>query len=261
MFAFLFEERQTDERTGPIEDNHADDEWTWGPAIDNPQPPTPTGNTSRADDREYLAIVIDHEVLVEELVHSRWWLDKPLDLTEPLLRIRDPESSSSFVAESGYLEIDKHSWIQTSSYNEVASLQRLESHTDTSDSPLAQKNARAAEKPVITSKYFGSDGAEGHASLLLAPTIEDLEFQRDFQDKKADVDCLVTSMALSAFGVNYHANCSHGIIVKSPRNMNTLSEVERFDSAIRIYMYPTNIQVREYNLEHMERRGMPLIHD
>ncbi|KAL6859228.1 hypothetical protein J3F83DRAFT_334377 [Trichoderma novae-zelandiae] len=37
--------------------------------------------------------------------------------------------------------------------------------------------------------------------------------QREFQDRKTNDECLVASMALSAFGVNYHAECSHGIVL------------------------------------------------
>ncbi|KAM0258101.1 hypothetical protein ACHAQJ_004006 [Trichoderma viride] len=50
------------------------------------------------------------------------------------------------------------------------------------------------------------------------------EVQREFRDPNSSVDCIVTSMALSAFGVNYHTNCSHGLILEMPRNSSTVSQ-------------------------------------
>ncbi|KAH7146311.1 P-loop containing nucleoside triphosphate hydrolase protein [Dactylonectria macrodidyma] len=43
-----------------------------------------------------------------------------------------------------------------------------------------------------------------------------------FNDRTNDYQCLITSMKLAAFGVNFHKACHHGIIVEPPENLSIL---------------------------------------
>lgn len=57
------------------------------------------------------------------------------------------------------------------------------------------------------------------------------EAQALFTHPESDVECLITSMALDAFGVNYHACCSYGIILELPENATMLLQaISRPDS-------------------------------
>jgi hypothetical protein len=43
-----------------------------------------------------------------------------------------------------------------------------------------------------------------------------------FKDPKSNVDAMVTSMAMGAYGLNLHEACHHGIVVQFPHSANTL---------------------------------------
>ncbi|KAI1765258.1 P-loop containing nucleoside triphosphate hydrolase protein [Hypoxylon sp. FL1150] len=47
----------------------------------------------------------------------------------------------------------------------------------------------------------------------------------DFNDPKSDVDILITSMELSAFGLNLHKACAKGIVVQYPWSANHLVQI------------------------------------
>lgn len=46
-----------------------------------------------------------------------------------------------------------------------------------------------------------------------------------FNDKSSGVDVLITSTQLNSFGVNYQKNCSDGIVLENPNNLNTLFQI------------------------------------